>query len=958
MVSFVAFCWLLGMGGLEAQSGDDHGNYLDTATTLSLGSSINGRIDRGDDRDFFRLDLSRRFGATDVWIYTTGDFDTWGQLYDSAGGLLVVSDDGWIEPDLTNFHIRSVVPPGVYYVGVFSADDTSVGDYTLHARAVAEDLGDSISTAATLSLDVPTPGRIVSDGDPDYFRMDFTDATELVLYAQIPIQRIYRSGMFIGLTVGDLDVQVFDGQGNEIPVNIRGESVLADIEGVSYELRLYVRISDSFGPGTYYFEVTAPGMLVSPYTIHAYEDTEYAKFIDDCEGAARASGIADPLYGCQWHLNDASGEDINVEEVWSKGVTGEGVNVVVVDDGMDHTHEDLAANVDASRNHDYAGGGDIHHRYEHHGTNVAGVLAARDNSTGVRGVAPRATIYGYNVLVESTEENQTDAMTRNQDTTAVSNNSWGPTDDPTVGFAHSFWEQAIESGIERGYDGKGVFYAWAGGNGHLEGDYSNLDEYANFYGVTAVCAVNDAGARSDYSEKGPNLWVCAPSNDLREGYRGIVTVENSDRYDNGFGGTSAATPMVAGVAALLRSVNPDLTWRDLKLILAASARRNDVDNPGWEEGARKYGSDSDTDRYHFNHEYGFGVVDAASAADLAEDWNNAPPLQSVSKSSLSAATIPAPGSNGPETVTTKLSLDTEIQFVEFVEVEASFNHTSFRDMHIELVSPSGAVSKLTVPFDTRTDDDDSLDFVQLIGDFRFGSARHLGENPNGDWTLSLTDHFPIYGGTLDTWRIKIYGHSPVGDVPGAPANLAATANGETQIDLSWSAPSNPGGFPIIGYRIEVSEDSSSWNDLVADTGSVDTGYSHTGLTAGSKRYYRVSAINSDGTGPASNVVNATTDGTPPTELGTATGVTVTPTGQSGEVEVSWARAANATGYIIIAININDIGGDIGVVPLNDGGLDTGKMGGLSPGATYDIYVAATGSRGKFTLSDPARVTAE
>ena len=633
--------------------------------------------------------------------------------------------------------------------------------------------------------------------------------------------------------------------------------------------------------------------------------------------------------------------------------------MAVVDDGMDHTHGDLAANVDASRNHDYTGVGDIHHRYAHHGTNVAGVLAARDNSTGVRGVAPRATIYGYNVLVESTEENQTDAMTRNQDTTAVSNNSWGPTDDPTVGFAHSFWKQAIESGIERGYGGKGVFYAWAGGNGHLEGDYSNLDEYANFYGVTAVCAVNDAGARSNYSEKGPNLWVCAPSHDLREGYRGIVTVENSDRYDNGFGGTSAATPMVAGVAALLRSANPDLTWRDLKLILAASARRNDVDNPGWEEGARKYGSDSDTDRYHFNHEYGFGVVDAASAADLAEDWNNAPPLQSVSESSLFAATIPAPGSNGPETVTTKLSLDTEIQFIEFVEVEASFNHTSFRDMHIELVSPSGAVSKLTVPFDTRTDDDDSLDFVRLIGDFRFGSARHLGENPNGEWTLRLADHFPIYGGNLDSWRIKIYGHSPVGDVPGPPANLTATANGETQIDLSWSAPSNPGGFPIAGYRIEVSEDSPIWNDLVADTGSTDTSYSHTGLTAGSKRYYRVSAINSDGTGPASNVANATTDGTPPTELGTATGVTVTPTGQSGEVAVSWTRAVNANGYFVYAINtdLSKINTDY-VIDLADGDEDTVRLIGLTRGDTYDVYVAATGSGGANTLSNPARVTAE
>ena len=136
------------------------------------------------------------------------------------------------------------------------------------------------------------------------------------------------------------------------------------------------------------------------------------------------------------------------------------------------------------------------------------------------------------------------------------------------------------------------------------------------------------------------------------------------------------------------------------------------------------------------------MVDAASAVDLAGDWNNVPTLQSVSESSASPTTVPPPGQNGSERVTTKLSLNTEIQFVEFVEISTSFQHTSFRDMEIELVSPAGAVSKLTVPFDTSTDDDRSISYVPLQGDFRFGSARHLGENPNGEWTLRLTDHFP------------------------------------------------------------------------------------------------------------------------------------------------------------------------------------------------------------------------
>ena len=96
--------------------------------------------------------------------------------------------------------------------------------------------------------------------------------------------------------------------------------------------------------------------------------------------------------------------------------------------------------------------------------------------------------------------------------------------------------------------------------------------------------------------------------------------------------------------------------------------------------------------------------------------------------------------------------------------------------------------------------------------------------------------------------------------PGAPTNLMATANGQTRIDLSWRAPANNGGAAITGYQVEVSTDGSSWSDLAAN--STATGYSHAGLTAGSTRHYQVSAINSAGVGPASNVVTATTDSAP------------------------------------------------------------------------------------------------
>ena len=106
------------------------------------------------------------------------------------------------------------------------------------------------------------------------------------------------------------------------------------------------------------------------------------------------------------------------------------------------------------------------------------------------------------------------------------------------------------------------------------------------------------------------------------------------------------------------------------------------------------------------------------------------------------------------------------------------------------------------------------------------------------------------------------GPSPAA-TPGAPTGLSATANGQTQIDLSRSGPSDDGGAAVTGYRIEVSADRMAWSDLVGDSGSTSTTHFHTGLTAGSTRHYRVSAINSAGAGSASAIATGATASAPP-----------------------------------------------------------------------------------------------
>ena len=114
--------------------------------------------------------------------------------------------------------------------------------------------------------------------------------------------------------------------------------------------------------------------------------------------------------------------------------------------------------------------------------------------------------------------------------------------------------------------------------------------------------------------------------------------------------------------------------------------------------------------------------------------------------------------------------------------------------------------------------------------------------------------------TMKTYMVTVTRATTTDDVPGAPTSLTATASGTTTINLSWTAPADDGGSAITGYRIEVSPNgTSSWTNRVADTGTTTTTYAHTGLSAGTTRHYRVSAINSVGTGAASSTANATTD---------------------------------------------------------------------------------------------------
>ncbi|MCY4102102.1 MAG: S8 family serine peptidase [bacterium] len=504
--------------------------------------------------------------------------------------------------------------------------------------------------------------------------------------------------------------------------------------------------------------------------------------------------LSDRLSGCLWHLRsdtDYRGPnghdpvvDVNVVDAW--GVSrGEGVNVAIVDSRIDHRHEDLAPNLRTDKGTNYpsvTGGG----RSEH-GTRVAGVAAAADNDLGSRGVAPRATIYPYNLLSNYTLANQIDSLTRHKEEVGVSNHSYGQKGLNTGRLirAPSLLISALESGLTHGYSGRGTVQVAAAGNSKESGWYRlvGMAEFRNHRGIVNVCAVNHAGESSDYSSEGDNLWVCAPSSSRSSSLsKNILTTTGHSEYTRFFWGTSAAAPMVSGVVALMRGVNAELTWRDVKLILADTARRNDPGDSSWSTGASKY-SDADH-RYHYSHKYGFGLVDASAAVDLAFEWPLLPAMQTASASTSVTYRI----LEDRQVVEIPLTLSTSIDFVEHVDVELGLWTEFARDLDIRLVSPAGTESLLLEPWEggygCRLP-------CGISGSFNFSSTRHLGEDPSGTWKLRISDQFPSRRNTagpswgefaeVRTATLTVYGHS--GQSTDGRPRLRLSVDGGTGIDV-------------------------------------------------------------------------------------------------------------------------------------------------------------------------------
>ena len=243
----------------------------------------------------------------------------------------------------------------------------------------------------------------------------------------------------------------------------------------------------------------------------------------------------------------------------------------------------------------------------------------------------------------------------------------------------------------------------------------------------------------------------------------------TNSYTRYFGGTSAATPLVGGIVALIRAANSNLTWREVKLILAESASQPPAFTSisGISPKYSRPPLAGASPNYEFDPSFGFGIVNASRAVEIANDWQassfslpNATfvmkPYEFLRVSQLNQDRSFIGTANFTFNATETAGLD----FIEYVYLEIDDNSLpnfpvtlNSGDLRIELSSPAGITSVFAKPHTcltkTRTRGSYTIAARNTCPAFRraflFGSAVHLGEpirpqgSSVGNWTLTMTD---------------------------------------------------------------------------------------------------------------------------------------------------------------------------------------------------------------------------
>ncbi|HEX5884982.1 MAG TPA: S1/P1 nuclease, partial [Pyrinomonadaceae bacterium] len=363
----------------------------------------------------------------------------------------------------------------------------------------------------------------------------------------------------------------------------------------------------------------------------------------------------DTLLKEQWHLRNTGiqfgnstgltpGADARVIAAWQRAQSlgSPACIVAVIDDGFDMTHPDLTGNSKVVAPFDFTTNTNdpAPRRFstdprqgDYHGTACAGVAIGNANRVGITGAAPDCRFMP--VRWTGTISNDT---IRRQFAYVAAQGAWVVS--CSWGAAAPFFplstvmEEAIARCARAGRNGLGCVILFAAGNANRDVNDPNggtLNGFAVHPDVIAVAACNSMDQKSNYSNFGREISICAPSSGaggvsiLTSDVRGSFQINGqafAAGYDAGdytrtFGGTSSATPLVAGICALILSVNPRLTSREVKQILESTTRR--------------IGPANSYDARGHSIFFGFGCVDADAAVRKA--------MESVAPAELSTRPV-------------------------------------------------------------------------------------------------------------------------------------------------------------------------------------------------------------------------------------------------------------------------------------------------------------------------------
>ena len=543
----------------------------------------------------------------------------------------------------------------------------------------------------------------------------------------------------------------------------------------------------------------------------------------------------------QWHLNwvEHPDRDSRVQGAWNRDITGSGVTIGIVDDGLDTAHPDLKSNYvsgDSWNFRDDSPNPDPVNPDDNHGTAVSGMAAARGgNGLGVTGAAPWARLAGLRVdLADGTVASYVDATKYHSFGThrniRVKNHSYGP--------ETPFDDKPAERAALVDSAGAGTIHCVAAGNERSRAfEDADKDGLCSSPYVITVAALASSGIFATYSCFGACVFVTAPSSSRRPGEFAITTTDRVDTngynnyvwpdnpfpdedYTADFGGTSSAAPLVAGIMALGVQANTNLEIRLAKHLLVRTCDRMDptdataTSDGGWKTNGAGFG---------FNQNYGFGKINADRFTALARQYTGVTPeVVQGDEAPVSVKALVPPRTNVSRTFTF-----TNQSPVETVEIRLDFDTAVLRDMEAYLTSPQGTRSRLLMacPVDTNT-------VSASLTNWFFTSHAFFGENPAGTWTVTVLNQGDNEEATWTAYQfIAHMGQA----IPAGPVILSDSARRRTDGGFEFSFSGTVGQT----YQVYASSDLQQWDQIQELVLTQPTGLVVDSQAGLQQRFYRV-----------------------------------------------------------------------------------------------------------------------